>query len=213
MADADMRVEWHTIQAFSDYEISSEGGVRRRIADRRCWRAYPAGYVLSQWKTKNIHKSKDGKSTDYGRMMVTLQQEGKHSLIVARLVCEAFHGQPPSQDHQAAHNNGNRLDNRSKNLRWATGKENQADRIVHGTDLRGSRSPMSKLQERDVIAIIAKAKSGESDKAIAAAFRISKSNVKKIRRGVSWLHVQRDLIRIERRYGKGRNVPQVDRNT
>lgn len=54
-----------------------------------------------------------------------------------------------------AHNDGSRTNNHYKNLRWATPKENQADRRVHGTHLAGSNVPTSKLTEAQVAAIAA----------------------------------------------------------
>jgi len=44
---------------------------------------------------------------------------------VHRLVCEAFHGLPPTTKHQASHLNGIKTDNRPKNLAWATPSENK----------------------------------------------------------------------------------------
>jgi hypothetical protein len=55
------------------------------------------------------------------------------TLAVHVVVCTAFHGSRPSPVHQAAHRNGVPTDNRAANIRWATPKENQADRERHGT--------------------------------------------------------------------------------
>ncbi len=189
MADTDMRVEWRTIQAFPDYEISSTRIVRRRIADRRCWKAYPAGYVLSQWKSKNVHRSRDGKSTDNGRMMVTLYHGVKQSLLVSRLVCEAFHGMPPSLDHQAAHNNGNRLDDRSENLRWATAKENVSDQLIHGTRVVGELHIGSKLKEYQIYEIRNLISKGKTFRFVGKMYNISQSTYFRIRNGTSWRHL------------------------
>lgn len=49
------------------------------------------------------------------------------------MVCEVFHGPRPTPQHQVAHINGDRLDNRAANLRWATPSENIADQVRHGT--------------------------------------------------------------------------------
>jgi hypothetical protein len=52
---------------------------------------------------------------------------------VHRLMCEAFHGPPPSDDAVVRHLNGIRTDNRPENLRWGTPAENTADMLRHGT--------------------------------------------------------------------------------
>ena len=46
---------------------------------------------------------------------------------------------------QGCHNNGDPCDNRLDNLRWDTPKNNQDDRIKHGTDPKGERNPSAKL--------------------------------------------------------------------
>jgi hypothetical protein len=61
-----------------------------------------------------------------------------------RLILEIMTGHIPEGMH-ACHNNGNRKDNRYKNLRWASPMENNADKRAHGTVSCGERNPMSKL--------------------------------------------------------------------
>lgn len=56
-----------------------------------------------------------------------------HPVRLNVIVCETFHGpRPPGQ--QAAHNNGDKLDNRAANLRWATPSGNALDKARHGAD-------------------------------------------------------------------------------
>ena len=58
---------------------------------------------------------------------------------VHQLVLEAFVGPRPAR-HQAAHGDGNPLNNTLANLRWATPKENEADKRLHGTLPVGTKS-------------------------------------------------------------------------
>jgi hypothetical protein len=53
--------------------------------------------------------------------------------VVGELVLRAFVGPRPATHYHAAHNNGRPHDNRLTNLRWATPKENDADKDLHGT--------------------------------------------------------------------------------
>lgn len=61
--------------------------------------------------------------------------------LVTRILCESKNGPPPSPQHHAAHYCGKgHLGCVTKDhLSWKTPKENQADRIVHGTSNRGER--------------------------------------------------------------------------
>jgi len=60
------------------------------------------------------------------------------------LVLMAFKGPRPDGMH-ACHNDGNKVNNCLNNLRWATPKQNTADRYIHGTMAFGVRNGRSKL--------------------------------------------------------------------
>lgn len=66
---------------------------------------------------------------------------------VAHLVLLAFVGARPD-GMQVAHNDGNPLNNKLNNLRYATASSNQMDRVIHGTSNRGERNGMVKLMRR-----------------------------------------------------------------
>lgn len=121
--------------------------------------------------------------------LVRLSVDGKQRTgLVHRLVCAAFHGRPPLEMH-AAHIDGNAKNNRADNLRWATAKENCADRATHGTQVRGARVNTAKLSEDDVLAIRMRLRCGATTKALAVEYRVHRSNIQQIMRGAIWKHL------------------------
>ena len=82
----------------------------------------------------------------YGAVAV----EGK-LLPAHRYICECVNGPPPTPKHVAAHSCGKGHEGcvNPRHLRWATYGENEADKIVHGTDGRGERHPMAKLNSQE----------------------------------------------------------------
>ncbi|WP_394112362.1 HNH endonuclease [Xanthobacter wiegelii] len=105
-----------------------------------------------------------------------------------RVVCEAANGPPESDKLDAAHSCGNRLCVNPKHLRWATRKENCADRLIHGTENVGERNGQAKLTERDVREIRALLDSGVKRKTVADRFHISLSHLDAIRARTKWAY-------------------------
>jgi len=64
--------------------------------------------------------------------------------IVSRLACMEAHGEPPTPEHHAAHSCGRGKEGcvNPHHMRWATPKENEADKLIHGRSdyRRGNRS-------------------------------------------------------------------------
>jgi len=81
-------------------------------------------------------------SAGYGRLTLNGNKR-----LVHRMACEHVHGPAPSESHEAAHNCGVRACCNPRHMRWATPRENAADRVLHGTDNRGERHANSKLTE------------------------------------------------------------------
>jgi hypothetical protein len=121
-----------------------------------------------------------------GYPFVTLHAEGgATSKGVHQLVCAAFHGPcPPS--HEVAHGDGNPLNPRWDNLRWATHADNNADKKLHGTHLVGSQTCNAKLTEDIVLELMRLAESGVSDEEIAAKFDVLPTTIMSIRLGHTW---------------------------
>ena len=84
---------------------------------------------------------------------------------------------------ECAHKDGNRANPSLANLRWATPKQNNSDKVAHGTHLSGSKIANSKLSDEDVAAIRSDRR---SQKIIAADFSISQSLVSRIKSGAVW---------------------------
>ena len=77
----------------------------------------------------------------HGYLRVAIVKDGKRrNRPVHSLVCEAFHGSKPSENHEVRHLDGDRLNNHPDNLCWGTRKENAADRSSHGMTAVSSRN-------------------------------------------------------------------------
>lgn len=164
--------EWRSPPGYEgEYEVSDDGQVR----SLKTRTSAVAGKVLSQ----SLHAD--------GRLFVTLTKDGKWKPVaVHRLVCGAFHGPAPFPRAHACHGDGEPLNNRQENLRWATAKENHADRDRHGRTARGERQGLSKLKTSEVKMII---NSSLSAKELASFFGISTTLVYNIRKRKVWKHV------------------------
>ena len=119
--------KWSPVSIAPEYAISNLGRVKRIQAGR----TRRAGTIL----TPSLRR-KDG----YLSVCLRIENKSKNVFLNV-LACTAFHGPKPTPEHQAAHWDGNKLNNRSDNLRWATPLENQADKLRHGTVLRGDAHP------------------------------------------------------------------------
>lgn len=122
-----------------------------------------------------------------GYLRVNSYDSGAYkSESVHRLVCEAFHGPAPKDKPMARHVNGNALDNRAENLAWASQPENEADKAIHGTALRGTRHHQSKLTDDQVRAIRS---STESSTTLGPKFGVSPAQIRNVRARKSWRHL------------------------
>lgn len=109
------------------------------------------------------------------------------NVYVHDLVCEAFHGLRPD-GMEAAHYDGNRLNNQAGNLRWATHEENEADKIRHGRVAHGDRNGNAKLTAEQVARLRADRAAGDALRTIAIRYDISVMQVSRIVRGLNWSH-------------------------
>lgn len=166
------------------YEVSSLGRVKS-LPRQKLGRFSKIGVqsiVVTKTRILKLYKMRDS------YLLATLCANGEvHKFLVHRLVAEAFHGKPPSSNHEVAHFDGVRWNNRAANLRWATRSQNYADRHRHGTQNDGEKNGFSKLTEADIKQIRLSRERGVD---IATRYGVDKTCISQIRLRKSWRHVE-----------------------
>lgn len=102
------------------------------------------------YKTKPVFGCKAKASKTARHLFMNVFSRSFGNLKVHRLVCEAFHGPPPSPSHIVIHLNEDGIDNRSENLRWGTQKENlnMPNFIAYCRTRTGENSPVIKGRKK-----------------------------------------------------------------
>lgn len=117
-----------------------------------------------------------------------VNRDGKQ-VSAPNYLCELAHGKAPTPEHETAHGCGRGGFGcmTKRHLRWATPKENAADRLIHGTDNRGTKNNMAKLTDDEVCQIrdILHAKAMKQIE-IAAAYSVCKQTITNIKKKLRW---------------------------
>lgn len=162
---------------------------RRLSPGERAIPGFPGYSANDQGQIIGVSGALSANKTDKdGYPIVCLRRDGRgHSVPVYRLVCRAWHG-PKPDGMQVAHWDGNKLNSRPDNLRWATQAENEADKIRHGTAtfIVSSLHPNAKLTVENVRDIRALLLAGVKTSDIATEFGVAPSAVRRIRSGETW---------------------------
>jgi len=114
-----MKEVWKPVPSLPGYVASSWGRIKlpektttTPMGGLRTYKTKPRyGDVMSAKKGAR-HKYRSLKTKDHGHIKVH------------RVICEAFHGPPPSKKSVVIHLDENALNNRPENLKWGTQKEN-----------------------------------------------------------------------------------------
>lgn len=127
---------WRDVLDYEGYYRVSDWGRVKALPRRRS-----NGFGTYMQKGKILRQTSDG-----SRFLVNLTAgDGMQKVwSVHHLVLRAFVGLCPS-GMECCHWDGNPLNNRLKNLRWDTHKNNEADKRRHGTALIGERTRTAKL--------------------------------------------------------------------
>ena len=115
----------------------------------------------------------------------SIRDENGKFFSVHRLVCKATNGEPPTPDHHAAHECGNRICVNPNHLSWKTPAGNAADKLRHGTHQRGERNGNAIITESIAHEILS-LRGVEKQRDIAKRLGISQSTVSCIQRGERW---------------------------
>lgn len=165
--------EWRPVPVpgWEVYEVSNLGRVRRMGPPQH---GAKRGRVLKQVHHKTGHR------------FVNLHLPHDTWMVaVSRLIALAFIGPPPSPKHHAAHDDGKPANNVVGNIKWATAKENQADRRRHGTHGR-------KLNEVQARWIIESNPAPAEMQAIADRFGVLRDAVRRVVIGRTWSHLREE---------------------
>ena len=155
---------------------------------------------------------KDGRMGKYkGRVLKPPINSGGYKIIklsndnrvtnkrVHRLVLEAFKPHVNMEDLQVNHMDGDKLNNHLINLEWVTGRDN----ILHAYDTGlitniGEGSPNAILSNADVLEILQRLDTGESQRDIALDYGVSQSCISMINRGYNWRSVREEYERTKK---------------
>jgi len=168
---------WRPVVGYEGiYDVSSLGQVRSlpRNPEVRSRGYFPRpGKILSPAMRNN-----------YPAVLLYKNRDREH-VNVHTIVLEAFAG-PRPDGMQASHLDGDTTNNASANLEWATPKQNNAEKLRHGTQLYGEDHHASKLTLEDVRTIIQMDANRCKLAEISEEVGISVSQVRNVLTGGSW---------------------------
>lgn len=165
------------------YEVSNFGRIRSFYNTKGNLRNEPK--ILKPWQTGR--KYKNGLRGSLSLKLTT--DNGLKRFKVHHLVLEAFIGKAP-RGYEAAHLDGNILNNKIDNLMWVTHIENERHKLKHNTLLRGENHCRSKITKQDVIKIRNLYNIGYSQSEISKLFPITRRYVGRIVNKECWKHVE-----------------------
>jgi hypothetical protein len=159
------------------------------------WRAVTPPEFAAYYEVSSlgrIRRSHDkitiGSRSNSGYHTVALHVGGKRvDFRVNILVCLAFHGMPPSLEHDCLHRDNDKSNNTPNNLYWGTSKDNAADRKTAGYSWEGTRNPNAKLDWDKVREIRRRVAAGEKPYRIQGEYGLSSGGITKIVKNQTWV--------------------------
>jgi hypothetical protein len=170
-----MTIEWRTVAEFPQYIVSDEGEVRRAVGGQGARVGRPLKWHF-------------GTTTKYPNVRLTVGGVVR-ARCVHKLVSRAFLG-PMPDGMQVRHLDGDTMNCRAGNLAYGTHKENQEDKVRHGTSSYGEKNPRAKLTAEQAKAIVADYGFGISARDLASQCSVNPSTIHRIVKGIYWRHEQ-----------------------
>lgn len=210
--------QWAEIPGFSRYQVSDTGRVRAKSYTVVCGR-YRGGVRRLPERELSTPDRGDG----YRVIQLTADVGGRVNFGVHRLVTLAFLG-PCPLGMEVRHLDGNPSNNTLVNLAYGTPKENNADKVRHGTQTRGEQHSSAKLTDAEVLEIRERAVAGETVASIAGRFNVRPRTVGAIVQGAIWKHLPnpvpnrrstkltvQSVVEIRDRYAQGESPSELGR--
>ena len=169
---SDLSEIWKPVPGYEDkYQVSCRGRVRRIASGKG---TSPGRVLNPRYNSK-------------GYVQVALYNRGmRKSHLVHKLVATVFLG-PCPDGCEVAHGNGIRDCNIVENLRYSTPSDNCADKVEHGTHLKGEACSKNKLTTKQVIEIRKLLYDGVlTQLEIGQLYGVSREAVCDIKLGRSW---------------------------
>ena len=175
-----MSEQWRVVPSLlGRYEVSNRGRVRSFVTPR------------TSTNMLSVALTKEG----YCRIVLQVAKNLRRTMLVHRLVAEAFLG-PTPDGQEVNHKDGDKTNNRPENLEYMTRLGN----MRHATDVlgvingpvvvpRGRQRPNSKMTDDAIRELRELRKQGWSYHRLAEHFQISRWTVEDIARGKTWTHV------------------------
>lgn len=158
--------QWKDIQDYEGvYQVSDKGRVR--LAPRT--------------------RSAKSKKSSYPSVQLSKNNRAC-SVTIHKLVLETFVA-PQPENMECRHKDGNPNNNNLENLSWCTHKENEADKVQHGTKGVGEKHSQAKLSEFKVKCIRILCDAGYRHQAIADLYGVSRKAIGFIAKRETWAHV------------------------
>jgi hypothetical protein len=165
---------------FPGYRVGDDGSVWSK------WKRVGLGrgskmILGTAWRKLGLYPNSDGYPRVYLRPA--------SSWYVHRIVLEAFAGPCPEGMVCRHFPDRNPANSRLGNVQWGTRRQNEQDKIIHDTKLRGSRHPLARFDESSVYQIKEDLFRGISQAELARRHRVRHSVICAIAHGRTWSHV------------------------